>query len=814
VAGEPALEELIDHLDAVVWEARAHPALQFTYVSGAAERILGHPARDFYGGPGFWAAHIHPDDREQAVRYCEDAVARREHHTFEYRWVAGDGRVVWLRDVVRVYEGDPLVLRGVMIDVTELRAREEQLRLLLDNAQDCVFRVRLGSDPAFEYVSPAVETLTGYRPEDFLADPYLALRIVEPEFRELVASTLAGRPVTRETTAWRHRDGSIRWLETALRVVREEAGRPAAVEGVARDVTERVRAEERSRRAQALFGAAFDQAPLGMGLTSLDPAHADELVAVNDALCDMLGRSREELLSQRMDDLTHPEDRGRSVALKARMLEGEIPSFYVEKRYVRPDGSIFWGGLHGTIVHDGDGRAVNGLGQVEDVSARRAVEAELSHRALHDGLTGLPNRQLFMDRLDHALAQRPRDEDAQVAVLFVDVDDLKAINDSYGHSAGDAVIRQVGAKLAEAVRPGDTIARLAGDEFTVLCESVPGPGAAAQLAERLLAALQEPLDAEGHRVAVRASAGVALARPATGVAADTLLGAADDALLRAKELGKQRVQLFDDHMRERAQRRRHSAADLRGALERDELCLHYQPVVHLPSGAIQAAEALVRWQHPTRGLVAPMEFIPLAERLGVIVDIGRWVVGQACRESADWPRDRRGERLRLSLNLSSRQLAEPDLTERLAETIAANGGEARRISFEITETAIVDEPQAALRTMRALQELGAQVAIDDFGKGHSSLAQLKTFPVDVLKLDRLFVRGIESSERDAALIDAVIAMARALGVHLVVEGIEQQGQLDALAALGCQWGQGFHFARPMPAGDLGALLRSGTDVAV
>jgi diguanylate cyclase (GGDEF)-like protein/PAS domain S-box-containing protein len=812
VPQEPALDELIDDLDAVVWEARAHPQLEFTYVGGAAQRILGHPPRAFYEQPGFWAAHIHPEDREHAVRYCEDAVARREHHSFEYRWVAGDGREVWLRDVVRVQDGDPLLLRGVMIDVTRLRTHEEQLRLLLDNAQDCVFRVRLGDDPAFEYVSPAVEALTGYPPADFLADPYLALRIAEPEYRDLVASTLAGEPASRETTSWRHRDGSIRWLEIALRVVRASAGRPTAVEGVARDVTERVLADERSRRAQALFAAAFDQAPLGMGLTSLDPAHVDELVAVNDALCDMLGRSREELLSRRMDDLTYPDDRGRSVALKERMLQGEIPSFYVEKRYVRPDGSIIWGGLHGTLVRDGEGRPIHGLGQVEDVSARRLAEAELSHRALHDGLTGLPNRQLFMDRLDHALAQRSRGEDEQLAVLFLDVDDLKTINDSFGHSAGDAVIRQVGATLAAALRPGDTIARHAGDEFTVLCETVPGEETALVLAERLLAALGEPVDAEGHRVAVRASVGVAVARPGTGTAAEALLAAADDALLRAKELGKQRVQLYDEPMRERARMRRHSAADLRGALERDELCLHYQPVIHIPSGTIWAVEALVRWRHPTRGLVPPLEFIPLAERLGLIVHIGRWVVAQACRESAAWPRDHRGERLRVSVNLSSRELAEPDLTERLSEIIAANGGEPRRLTFEITETAIVDEPQAALRSMRALQALGAHVAIDDFGKGHSSLAQLKTFPVDALKLDRLFVRGIESSERDAALIDAVISMARALGVHLVVEGIEQQGQLAALAALGCRWGQGFHFARPLPADELEALLRAGRNI--
>jgi diguanylate cyclase (GGDEF)-like protein/PAS domain S-box-containing protein len=543
-----------------------------------------------------------------------------------------------------------------------------------------------------------------------------------------------------------------------------------------------------------------------MGLTSLEPGLRDELVAVNDALCELLGRSREELLSMNMDELTHPDDRGRSVELKERVSTGEIPGFYVEKRYVRPDGSIVWAGLHGSVVHDDEGRPLLGLGQVEDISDRRAAEAELAHRALHDGLTGLPNRQLFMDRLDHALVQRPRGEAEHLAVLFVDVDDLKTINDSFGHSAGDAVIRHVGAALAGALRPGDTIARLAGDEFTVLCGQIPGPEAAAAMARRMLAALDEPADAEGHRVAIQASVGVALATPGEGASAEAVLAEADDALLRAKELGKRRVQLYDASMREQARVRRHSAADLRGALERDELCLHYQPVLHLPSDTIWAVEALVRWRHPTRGLLPPLEFIPLAERLGLIVDIGRWVAGQAIRDSQAWPRDGRGERLRVSINLSSRELVEPDLTERLAEIVTANGGELRRLTFEITETAIVSEPQAALRSMRALQGLGAHVAIDDFGKGHSSLAQLKTFPVDVLKLDRLFVRGIEASERDAALVDAVISMARALGVHLVAEGIEEEGQLAALRKLGCRWGQGFHFSRAVPAADIGALL--------
>jgi diguanylate cyclase (GGDEF)-like protein/PAS domain S-box-containing protein len=804
----PELEQLIDELDAVVWEARPSQTLEFTYVSAASERILGHAPADFYED-GFWSAHIHPDDRDDAVRTCEAAIARREDHTFEYRWVAGDGRVAWLRDVVRVIDGDPLLLRGVMIDVTARRESEERLRLLLDNAQDCVFSVRLGGDPGFEYISPACERLIGYPPEDFLADPYLPLRLVEPEFKAVVEATLEGHPVLPEVTSWRHRDGSLRWLETVLTVKRQSQGRAVAVEGVVRDVTARVLAEDRSGRAQALFETAFAQAPLGMGLTSLDPDRVDELVAVNDALCNLLGRSREELLSSRMDDFTHPEDRGRSVRLKDSTVRGEIPGFYVEKRYVRPDGTIVWGGLHGSLIRDADGRPIHGLGQVEDISERRALAQELAHRALHDGLTGLPNRQLFMDRLDHALAQRRRAPVEHVAVLFLDVDDLKTVNDSFGHSAGDSVIRQVGARLCATVRPGDTIARLAGDEFTVLCPAMPGRETAVALAGRLLAALEEPIDAEGHRIVVRASIGVALGEPGTEASADVLLAEADEALLLAKELGKQRVQLFDEQLRARARTRRHSAADLRRAVEREELRVHYQPVVHIPTGEIRGGEALVRWEHPERGLLPPADFIPLAERLGVIVDIGRWVLARACADSREWPRDRRGERLWLAVNLSSNQLAEPHLADDLASTITGFDGDPRRISFEITETSIVEEPEGAVRAMRALQDLGVLVAIDDFGKGHSSLAQLKSFPVDTLKLDRLFVRGIEQSERDAALVAAVVAMARALDVQLVAEGIEEPGQRERLVALGCEWGQGFLFGRPMPSEKFAALVSSG-----
>jgi diguanylate cyclase (GGDEF)-like protein/PAS domain S-box-containing protein len=766
-----SLEDLIGALDAVVWEATASPDLRFTYVSPAAERILGHPVGRWLDEPGFWERHIHPDDRDVAVALCERAVARHEHHVLDYRWLTGDGDVVRIHDVVRVLPaGDGVLLRGVMTDITDRHETAERLRLLLENAQDCFYRIRLQPDLAFEYVSPGCATLSGRPPAAFYADPLLPLAIAHPDDRHILEAALQGAEGP-DLFRYLHPDGRAVWVETRRHFVRDAEGRPVAIEGVGRDVTDQV-------RTKALFQAAFEQAPIGMGLTELEGGDADCLVAVNDALCAFLQRSADELAGRRLDDFAHDEDRGTRS----------------EKRYVRPDGSVVWGALRGVVVRDPEGRALHGLAQVEDVTGRRAFEEELAHRALHDALTGLPNRMLFVDRVQRALAARRRDGE-RVAVLYVDVDDLKAVNDALGHAAGDTLLRVVGQRLHAAVRPGDTVARIAGDEFTVLCPDVVGPDALPALADRLVRGVREPLRLNGRDLVPTISVGVAECMPGPDAAPDELLADADLALMEAKGLGGGHVQRFDDRLRARAVRRRHTEAEIRGARERGELRLHYQPIVDLDSGGVTALEALLRWEHPSRGLLLPNEFIPLAERTGAITDLGCWVIEQACRDLA------RSEAGRMCVNLSARQLADDALPGVVRDALDAAGVPASALCFEVTETALVEDPPRAVAALEALRALGAQVAIDDFGTGYSSLAQLKTLPVDVLKIDRLFVQAVGDDERDAAVIAAVVSMAAALGLELVAEGIETEAQRDRLVALGCPRGQGFLFAHPAAVGD-------------
>jgi diguanylate cyclase (GGDEF)-like protein/PAS domain S-box-containing protein len=762
---ERSLDDLIGDLDAVVWEATATPDLRFTYVSPAAERILGHPVRCWLEEPGFWEAHIHPDDREVAVELCAKAVARHEHHVFEYRWLRGDGEVIRICDAVHVLPGS--VLRGVMMDVTERHETEERLRLLLDNAQDCVYRIRLHPRLAFEYVSPGCEPITGRPPADFYADPWLPFELAHPDDRHVLEGAMAGEEGP-DLFRYVRDDGSEAWVETRRRFEYDGDGRHVAIEGFARDVTDRV-------RAQALFEAAYQQAPVGMAITALGPPGGDRLVEVNEALCAFLGRSREALLAGRLDDFTHPDDRG---------------SADRERRFVLPDGREVWGALRATLVRDPEGRPLHGLAHVEDVSDRRAFEHELAHRALHDPLTGLPNRALFLDRLAGALAVRPRHADHSVAVLYVDVDELKAVNDARGHAAGDALLRDVAHRLRDALRPGDTVARIAGDEFTVLCADIPGDGDAAALADRLVAAARGPAEAE-HVPTV--SVGIATRRPGPSASPDELLADADLALMYAKRLGGGHVQVFDERLRRSAVARRHTESELRRAHQRGELRLHYQPIVDLRSGEPLGVEALVRWEHPERGLLPPGEFVPLAERTGAIVELGRWVIEQCCRDLSS------GGLVRsVSINLSARQLVDARLPETVEAALSSCGLEASALCFEVTETALVEDPARAAAALAALRRLGARVAIDDFGTGYSSLAQLKTLPVDVIKVDRLFVQGLADDARDLAVVAAIIRMAGALGLDLVAEGIETEAQRERLAALGCEHGQGFLFARPMP----------------
>jgi diguanylate cyclase (GGDEF)-like protein len=424
-------------------------------------------------------------------------------------------------------------------------------------------------------------------------------------------------------------------------------------------------------------------------------------------------------------------------------------------------------------------------------------------------LTGLPNRPAFVEQVESALERRRGDASAlgRVAVMFVDVDDFKLVNDSLGHGAGDRLLESVARRLTDALRPQDVVARFGGDEFTVLVADVADEDDARQVAQRLADALIAPIDLDGESRFVTASVGLALA--GEGGAAQ-LLQDADAAMYRAKANGKARCDTFDDSLRASAIRRLALESGLREALVREQLTLAYQPQVRLPEGAITGVEALIRWQHPELGTVSPAEFIPMAERLGLIEDIGSWVLWTACAEAASWPR----EDVEIAVNVSPRQLSQPDFADVVRAALSTSGLQPHRLCLEVTETALLADVDAAHAMLAQLRELGVLLAVDDFGVGHASLRHLRQLlPVDIIKIDKSFVDGLAEDREDAAIVSAVVRLAEGLGLECIAEGVETEVQAAALTRMGCGMAQGYHFARPMSDEALRAVLLPATPVA-
>lgn len=437
------------------------------------------------------------------------------------------------------------------------------------------------------------------------------------------------------------------------------------------------------------------------------------------------------------------------------------------------------------------------------------AEEQLRHHAYHDALTGMPNRMLFMDRLAQRLALGERQKTSHYAVLYLDLDRFKTVNDSLGHALGDQLILEVSRRLHACMRPGDTVARLGGDEFTILLEDVDDPTDALRVAERLHAALQPPVMLEGHEIFVSTSLGIVVTAWDGRQAAD-LLRDADTAMYRAKSRGPGQTVLFDGQMHQRAVAQLTLESELRRAVERGELRLHYQPIVDATTGELFGFEALVRWQHPERGMISPLEFIPLAEETGLINDIGEWVLVEACRQLRAW-REASPERpdLYMSINLSARQFLQSDLLARVGTAITHAGVEPHHIALEITESVLMHNREATHRTLRDLKALGVNLYVDDFGTGYSSLSYLQNFPFDALKIDRAFVSRLAPGIEEMEMVSTIISIARNFNMSVIAEGVENTGQLDRLVALGCRKVQGFHFSPPLPADDAGELVVAG-----
>jgi diguanylate cyclase (GGDEF)-like protein/PAS domain S-box-containing protein len=707
-----------------------------------------------------------------------------------------------------------------------------------------------GADGRWHYVSPQVHQILGFTPEQWCADPGMWARRLHPDDTERVLAEEAyfaeGSDAPPSPTEYRllHRDGHPIW-------VRDDAVLRAGPDGVTRwhgvlsDITKQKQAEaelelraaqqaavarlgEHALRGASLADLMQEAVSAGVELLGLEIGAVVELVPAEEVVA---FRALHGLPGVRVNDRV-PAGLGSQSGFA--LLSGQpavVTDWAQERRFERSDvleglgttsgltvviegrrgpfGALGFHSKAPRVFKQGDVDFVQALANVlGDVVERQLTDDDIRHRALHDPLTGLPNRLLFLDRLGQATERQRRRRDILTAVLVLDLDRFKLVNESLGHRAGDELLAAAAPRLKQAMRSADTVAHFSGDEFGILLEDITGEQDAVEMAERIAGVFARPFVLDGNEHFVTTSIGIALAEG--GERGEDLLRDADAAMHRAKERGRARYELFDEALRGRALSRLRVENDLRRALERDELTLHYQPLVSLRDRRMVSVEALVRWDHPERGRISPADFIPVAEENGLIEPIGRWVLEHACRQAAEWCRARPDAApLTMGVNLSAAQLANPALVDTVATALRVSGLDGSCLALELTESMLVGDTEQLSDTLMALKALGLRLVLDDFGTGYSSLSYLTRLPLDSLKVDRSFVDGLGTESRDTAVTEAIIAMSRALSLRVVGEGAETEQQVAELARLGCDLVQGFYFSRPLPAEEITRMLAEG-----
>jgi diguanylate cyclase (GGDEF)-like protein/PAS domain S-box-containing protein len=574
---------------------------------------------------------------------------------------------------------------------------------------------------------------------------------------------------------------------------------------VVRDITERRAAEEELRRFRLAMDSSADMIVL------IDRATM-RFVDVNATACRLLGYSREELLKMGPQDVLpfsrEELERDYDALIASPPGDADPTASGMKSQYTCKDGSAMPFESTRHVLRSGDGYLIAAISR--DIRARLAIEEKVAYLAQFDALTGLPNRNLFQDRLAQAMALAKRN-DWPMGVLFIDLDRFKLVNDTLGHSAGDKLLKDAAERLRSCIRASDTVGRLGGDEFAAILSELSKPSDAGRVAQKIIEVFRRPFDLDGKETYVSASVGITL-YPSDSDNAEALVMNADTAMYRAKEQGRNNYQYFTRDMNERALQRVQLEAELRRALERGEFRLFYQPKAQLATGKICGFEALLRWQHPEKGIVAPGEFIPVLEETGLIVQVGEWVLRTACEQINAWQKaDLKVPPI--SVNLSARQFEQQNLKDSVHRILRDSKVDPSLIEFEITESLLMHDPESAARTLRSLKESGVRLSMDDFGTGYSSLGYLKRFPIDTLKIDRTFVRDISTDVDDATLTRAIIHLAQNLRLKVVAEGVETEAQLAFLRSNGCDEMQGYLFARPTDAEECGQMLREGRKLA-
>ena len=675
-----------------------------------------------------------------------------------------------------------------------LRRSEARLHALLADTEDVI--ALLDPQGRVQYVSPAAERLFGQSAA--IAIGQVPLDFVHPDdHNRVIANARANseRPGATDRAEIRvlHHDGEPRLVEATV-TNHTADGSVGGYVVTLRDITAERRAQNALAELRARFRATFEHSPIGMALTTLD----GRIIKANRALTQMVGTDDNGVDGASMMNLTHEEDREHFHDALRRAAAGYGNGDRLEQRLMHVDKRPVAVQISASPVRGNDGHPMYLVFQIEDHSATAESGRKLALQAVHDPLTRLPNRAFFVDQLRNALNEL-RDDD-RLAVLFINLDNFKMVNDSMGHQAGDRLLVTIADRLRNAIRPHDVLARFEGDTFALLCRNVREDTDPEIVAHRLQTAVKKPLALADGEMFVTASVGIAI-NDGDLDTAETLLRNADSAMHWAKDAGTARIEMFRSDSHDRAIHHVRVANELHRALERQELRVFFQPIVSMEDGHVSGFEALVRWQHPERGLVGPGEFVELAEETGLIVPIGAWVLEQACRQLVQWRAV--GADISVSVNLAARQLAEPGLVDTVAEILDRTGVQHDKVWLELTESVLMDDAEATIEMLGALRELGVRLAVDDFGTGYSSMAYLKRFPVDCLKIDRTFVSGLGEDAEDTAICSAVVSLAHALDLGVVAEGIETKQQARALRELGCERGQGFLFGRPQPASTWG-----------
>ncbi len=930
---ETMFRGFIENLPVLFYAVKAAPPFTPLYVSPEFERF-GYGLDAWSSDPDIWVKVIHPEDRDWVFRATDFSTKSGEAVDYEYRILDASGMVHWVRDrgcLIRDASGIILYREGIILDVTArkqteeaLRVSEERFRNLFENANDIIYVHDLQGN--YVSMNHAAERIFGYTREEALKLNMSQIAVPEhiPLVKEMLAKKVGGslKQTAYEVDCFR-KDGTRVTLEVNSSVITEN-GVPVAVQGIARDITERKRAgmaiRESEKKYRDLFANANDLiythdlrgnftslnrageritgytndeavmmnisqvvapssmararemtakkiaeevattyeidiiakdgrtvslelstrlihengAPVGVqgiGRDITDRRRQDEALKASEQRYRQLGEgifhqvwtaepdglldyvnertvsyfklSEEVLIGQGWQKVVHPDDLEECIERwNSSIRTGEI--YETEFRLRRWDGCYRWHKACATCGRDENGNITKWFGTNTDIDDQKQSEEKLSFYARHDPLTDLPNRAEFMNHLRLAIDRADTNQRTRFAVLFLDLDRFKVINDSLGHVVGDSLLRQIAERLKKYVRPGDVVARLGGDEFTILLNRTGSLSDVIQVAERVQQNLSRPFQIDGYEVFTSASIGIIVSDEIMRQPEDFLRDA-DAAMYRAKEAGKARYEIFDREMHAHNLNLLQLETDLRHAVDREEFELLYQPIFDLATGTTSEFEALIRWRHPKFGLVGPDDFVGAAEESGLIIPIGNWIINKACRQLAAWQTSN-GKNLSISVNLSAKQLLHPLLVEQIKTVLNKTELSPNSLKLEVTETKVMEHSERSMSVLSELAVLGVSLSTDDFGTGYSSLSYLQKFPFNRLKIDRSFIDEMGASQKSAAIVKTILMLGENLGIEVVAEGIETDQQLETLLSLGCRTGQGFLFSRPVEAAEAERFL--------